>query len=237
MDFAAFGLTLRLATLTTAGLLVLATPLAAWLGAGSGWPRRTVQALVALPLVLPPTVLGFYLLMGLGPATALGRALIRLLGHPLAFTFSGLVVGSMIYSLPFAVQPLVVAFAGVDRSLVDVARVLGASPWTVFRRVILPQSRAAFLVAAVLTFAHTVGEFGVVLMLGGDIPGVTRTLSISIFDQVQDLQYGVAGRTALCLLAISFAALLVVYSRSPRNGQQAAHPGTQPGTQTGVQLG
>jgi molybdate transport system permease protein len=219
MDIAASWLTLRLATITTLGLLLLATPLAAWLSgrpssAASKWSRRTVQALVALPLLLPPTVLGFYLLVGLGPATAFGRTLIAILGHPLAFTFSGLVVGSMIYSLPFAVQPLAVAFSGVDHSLTDVARVLGASPFTAFRRIILPQTRAAFLTAAVLTFAHTVGEFGVVLMLGGDIPGVTRTLSISIYDQVQELNYSAADRTALVLVAISFFALLLVYWRS-----------------------
>jgi molybdate transport system permease protein len=232
MDLAAAWLTLRLATLTTAGLLLLATPLAAWLASDPGhrsrspWPRRIVRAAVALPLVLPPTVLGFYLLMGLGPATALGRTLIRLLGHPLAFTFSGLVVGSMLYSLPFAVQPLAGAFSGVDPALTDVSRVLGASPLQVFRRVVLPQTRAAFLVAAVLTFAHTVGEFGVVLMLGGDIPGVTRTLSIAIFDQVQDLQYTLASRTSLALLAVSFAALLLIYSRDlPHNHTR---PGATP---------
>jgi molybdate transport system permease protein len=173
-----------------------------------------VQAAVALPLVLPPTVLGFYLLVWLGPARAPGRALIHIIGHPLAFTFSGLVVGSIIYSLPFAVQPLVLAFSHVDHNLTDVAATLGASPFTIFRRVILPLSRTGFLTAAVLTFAHTVGEFGVVLMLGGDIPGVTRTLSISIYDQVQELNYTAADRTALLLVAISFMALLLVYWRS-----------------------
>lgn len=213
MDFAALGLTLRLASLTTICLLLLATPLAAWIAAGNSVPRRIVQAAVALPLVLPPTVLGFYLLVGLGPTTALGRTLIALLGHPLAFTFSGLLLGSMIYSLPFAVQPLVVAFASVDRSTVDVARVLGASPWTVFRRITLPLSRMSFVTAAVLAFAHTVGEFGVVLMVGGDIPGVTRTLSISIFDDVQELRYTDANLIAAALVAISFLALLIVYGR------------------------
>ncbi len=164
--------------------------------------------------MLPPTVLGFYLLVWLGPARAPGRALIHLIGHPLAFTFSGLVVGSVLYSLPFAVQPLVLAFSHVDRNLTDVAATLGASPLTIFRRIILPLSRTGFLTAAVLTFAHTVGEFGVVLMLGGDIPGVTRTLSISIYDQVQELNYAAADRTALVLVAISFLALLLVYWRS-----------------------
>jgi molybdate transport system permease protein len=219
MDLAALGLTLRLAAVTTLCLLILGTPLALWISGvkSASRPtlsRRIAQAAVALPLVLPPTVLGFYLLVWLGPAKAPGRLLIHLLGHPLAFTFTGLVVGSMLYSLPFAVQPLVLAFSHVDRNLTDVASTLGASPWTIFRRIILPLSRTGFLTAAVLTFAHTVGEFGVVLMIGGDIPGLTRTLSISIFDQVQDLQYAAADRTALALVAISFLALLLVYWRS-----------------------
>ena len=213
MDFAALGLTLRLASLTTLCLLLVATPLAAWIAGSSSIARRVVQAAVALPLVLPPTVLGFYLLVGLGPTTALGRTLITLIGHPLAFTFSGLLLGSMIYSLPFAVQPLVVAFASIDRPTLEVAAVLGASPWTVFRRVTLPLSRMSFITAAVLTFAHTVGEFGVVLMVGGDIPGITRTLSISIFDDVQELRYTDANLIAAALVAISFLALLVVYGR------------------------
>jgi molybdate transport system permease protein len=221
MDFAALGLTLRLASLTTLCLLLLATPLAAWIATGHTLPRRIAQAAVALPLVLPPTVLGFYLLIGLGPATALGRTLITLLGHPLAFTFWGLLIGSMIYSLPFAVQPLIVAFASVDPPTIEVARVLGASPWTVFRRITLPLSRASFLTAAVLTFAHTVGEFGVVLMIGGDIPGVTRTLSISIYDQVQELNYSAANLTAAALVALSFLALLIVYARGNRRSELA----------------
>jgi molybdate transport system permease protein len=216
MDFSALGLTLRLASLTTICLLLVATPLAAWIASGHTLPRRIAQAMVALPLVLPPTVLGFYLLVGLGPATAIGRTLITLIGHPLAFTFSGLLLGSMIYSLPFAVQPLIVAFAAIDPPMIEVARTLGASPWTVFRRITLPLSRASFLTAAVLTFTHTVGEFGVVLMVGGDIPGITRTLSISIYDQVQELRYTAANLTAAILVALSFIALLIVYGRSRR---------------------
>ena len=219
MDFAALGLTLRLASLTTLCLLLLATPLAAWIASGHTLSRRIVQAIAALPLVLPPTVLGFYLLVGLGPATALGRALITLIGHPLAFTFWGLLIGSMIYSLPFALQPLIVAFAAVDRPTIEVAQVLGASPWTIFRRITLPLSRMSFLTAAVLTFAHTVGEFGVVLMVGGDIPGVTRTLSISIFDQVQELQYSAANLTSAALVALSFIALLFVYGLGRKRPQ------------------
>lgn len=218
MDLAALTLSLRLAGLTTLCLLVLATPLAAWLASGHSIPRRMVQAAVALPLILPPTVLGFYLLEGLGPATTLGRTLIKLLGHPLAFTFSGLVVASVIYSLPFAVQPLVLGFQSVPRGLTETASVLGASPFKVFSRIILPLSRLSFVTAGVLTFAHTVGEFGVVLMIGGDIPGFTRTLSISIYDQVQEANYTAANRTSLALIAVSFVALLAVYIRS-RNMQ------------------
>lgn len=214
MDFAAIGLTLRLAAITTAMLLIGAAPIAAWIASGASLPRRIVQALVALPLVLPPTVLGFYLLVGLGPMTALGRTITHLWGHPLAFTFPGLIIGSAIYSAPFAVQPLVAAFGSVDPSLVNTARVLGASPVTVFQRILLPLSRTGLLTAAVLTFAHTVGEFGVVLMIGGDIPGVTRTLSISIYDQVQEANYAAANHTALLLLTGSFLALLLVYGRS-----------------------
>ena len=213
MDLAALGLTLRLATLTTLCLLVLATPLAAFIARANRISARLLQAAVALPLVLPPTVLGFYLLVALGPATLLGRALIRILGHPLAFTFTGLVVGSIVFSLPFAVLPLVLGFQSVDPVLTGTAAVLGASPFTVFRRITLPLARTSFLTAAVLTFAHTVGEFGVVLMIGGDIPGITRTLSISIFDQVQELNYSAANRTSLVLIAGSFLVLLALYGR------------------------
>jgi len=222
MDLTALGLTVRLAALTTVCLLLAATPLAVWLAGGQGVARRLIQAAVALPLVLPPTVLGFYLLIGLGPTTALGRTLITLLGHPLAFTFPGLLLGSMIYSLPFAVQPLVSGFAAIDPAFRETAAVLGASPWQIFRRITLPLSRASFLTAAVLTFAHTVGEFGVVLMIGGDIPGVTRTLSISIFDQVQEADYAAANRTALALLVVSFLALLVVYGRRQNRRSEIA---------------
>jgi molybdate transport system permease protein len=222
MDIAALGLTLRLAALTTLLLLLLATPLAAWLAAKHSLVRQVLQALIALPLVLPPTVLGFYLLIGMGPTTAFGRAVVALLGHSLAFTFWGLLIGSMVYSLPFAVQPLVMGFAAVDRTAVDTASVLGASPWTVFRRITFPLSRMSFITAAVLTFAHTVGEFGVVLMVGGDIPGSTRTLSISIFDQVQEMNYAAANRTALLLLLFSFLALVLLYSRSKLRQEGAA---------------
>jgi molybdate transport system permease protein len=217
MDSAALGLTLRLAALTTLILLVLATPLAAWIASAHTFPRKLAQAAVALPLVLPPTVLGFYLLLTLGPATTFGRILIRLVGHPLAFTFTGLLIGSTLFSLPFAAQPLILGFQSVRRDLTETAAVLGASPATVFRRITLPLSKASFLTAAVLTFTHTVGEFGVVLMLGGDIPGLTRTLSISIYDQVQDAQYAAANRTSLLLIAFAFLTLLLLYARQSRS--------------------
>src|ERR1700736_2762955 len=189
MDFEALWLTLRLAVGTTAILLVLALPLAWWIASGRGGGRALVQAVVALPLVLPPTVLGFYLLVALGPLTAPGRMLIRVLGHPLAFSFAGLLAGSILYSLPFAVQPLAAGFSGVDRGYTEAAAGLGARPGKVFLTVVLPMTRASLLTSAVLTFTHTVGEFGVVLMLGGNIPGATRTLSIALYDRVQEFDY------------------------------------------------
>lgn len=213
MDFEALWLTLRLAASTTAILLVIALPLAWWIASGKGAGRAVVQALVALPLVLPPTVLGFYLLVMLGPLTAPGRMLTRIFGHSLAFSFSGLLVGSVLYSLPFAVQPLVAGFGVVDRGYVEAAAALGASPWRTFWSVVMPLARGSLLTSAVLAFTHTVGEFGVVLMLGGNIPGATQTLSISLYDQVQDFHYKAANQTALALVAVSLAALIVIYSR------------------------
>jgi molybdate transport system permease protein len=221
MDFEALWLTLRLAVGTTVILLAVALPLAWWIASGRGAGRALVQAVVALPLVLPPTVLGFYLLVALGPLSAPGRLLVRVLGHPLAFSFSGLLVGSVIYSLPFAVQPLVSGFAAVDGAYVEAAAGLGASPWRTFWSVVLPLTRGSLLTSAVLAFTHTVGEFGVVLMLGGNIPGATRTLSISLYDKVQEFNYAAANRTALVLVAVSLAALLLIYSRrgGPRRGE------------------
>lgn len=213
MDIQALLLTIRLAITTTAILLVVAMPLACWIAFSRTRWKSMVEATVALPLVLPPTVLGFYLLIALGPATALGRWITHLIGHPLAFSFGGLVVGSAIYSLPFAVQPLVAGFTAIPMDLLDAAAVLGANPLRIFLRVILPLARASVLTAAVLSFTHTVGEFGVVLMLGGNIPGLTRTLSISLYDQVQDFQYAQANRTALILVVISFLALVAIYAR------------------------
>src|SRR5450756_308618 len=211
MDAEALWLTLRLALSTTAILLVLALPLAWWIASGRGWIRAMAQAVVALPLVLPPTVIGFYLLVALGPLTPPGRLLIRLLGHPLAFSFTGLLVGSILYSLPFAVQPLVAGFAGVELGYLEAAAGLGASPGRIFLTIVLPMTRASLLTSAVLACTHTIGEFGVVLMLGGNIPGATRTLSISLYDLVQDGNYSAANRTALVLMPFSMVALMAVY--------------------------
>jgi len=213
MDTQALWLTLRLALSTTAVLLAIALPLAWWIASGAGGIRAVAQAIVALPLILPPTVLGFYLLVAMGPLTAPGRLIIRLLGHPLAFSFAGLLVGSAIYSLPFAVQPLVVGFRAIDPALLEAAATLGAGPLRVFRTVALPLARPSIVTAAVLAFTHTVGEFGVVLMLGGDIPGATRTLSIALYDQVQDFNYAAANRTAGMLLAFSLLTLAAIYWR------------------------
>lgn len=206
MDFVALFLTLRLATVTTLLLLALALPLAHWLaGTHRRW-KVMVEALVALPIVLPPTVMGFYLLVLLGPQTALGRGITHLLGHPLAFSFSGLVVGSVLYSLPFAVQPLAAGFAAIDPALREAAALLGSGRWETLWRVELPLTHGPLLAAAVLTFAHTMGEFGVVLMIGGNLPGATQTLSIALYDQVQDFSYTQANHTALVLLGVSFTA-------------------------------
>jgi molybdate transport system permease protein len=213
MDTQALLLTLRLALATTAVLLAMALPLGYWLATTHTWAGQSVQALTALPLVLPPTVLGFYLLVLLGPQTLPGRLFASVLGHPAAFSFSGLLIGSVIYSFPFAVQPITAGFAAIDPQMLEAARLLGAGPLAVFRRVLLPLSRRSLVTAAVLAFAHTVGEFGVVLMIGGGIPGSTRTLSIVIYDQVQDFAYAAANRTALLLLGFSFTALLGVYLR------------------------
>ena len=171
---------------------------------------------MGLPIVLPPTVLGFYVLVALGPHSPLGHWWRSLTGHTLAFTFEGLVIGSILYSLPFAVQPFAASFAAVDRRLLAASATLGASRWRTFLRVILPLSLPGVVTGIALSFAHTMGEFGVVLMVGGNIPGVTRTVSIEIYDQVQALNYHTANQTALVLLAISFTALCVVYALNRR---------------------
>jgi molybdate transport system permease protein len=214
MEAEALWLTLRLAGATTVVLLVVALPLAWWISQGRGFGRAVVQALVALPLVLPPTVIGFYLLVGLGPLTGVGRFVAGVLGHPLAFSFAGLLVGSMVYSLPFAVQPLVAGFQGIERGYLEAAAGLGVSPLRTFMSVALPMARVSLLTSAVLTFTHTVGEFGVVLMVGGNIPGVTRTLSIALYDRVQDGDYAGANGVALVLVGISLVALVIIYVRA-----------------------
>lgn len=218
MDWQAFALSLRLATVTTVILLAVAVPLAALLVLGRGRWLPALEALATLPMVLPPTVLGFFLLVLLGPRTAFGRGIAALLGHPLAFSFDGLVVGSAIYSLPFAVQPLVAGFASVDTAMVDAARLLGAGPVRLVSSILVPLARRSLLAAVVLSFLHTVGEFGVVLMLGGDIPGATRTLSIVLYNQVEIFDYAAAGRTAAILLGLSVLALAAIYSLSQKRG-------------------
>ena len=222
MDWQAFALSLRLAATTTVILLALAVPLAAWLVLGQSRWRGVAEAVAALPLVLPPTVLGFFLLVLLGPRTMVGRGITALLGHPLAFSFSGLVVGSVIYSMPFAVQPLVAGFAAVETAYVDAARLLGAGPTRVVLSLLVPLARRSLLAAALLSFLHTVGEFGVVLMLGGDIPGATRTLSIVLYNQVENFDYGAAARTSAVLFGLSVLSLAVIYvGWRPRGGRRA----------------
>jgi molybdate transport system permease protein len=221
MDWQAFALTLKLASVTTAVLLAIAVPLAALLVLGRSRWLAALEALAALPLVLPPTVLGFFLLVLLGPRTAVGRGITALLGHPLAFSFAGLVVGSVIYSLPFAVQPLVAGFAAVEPALVDAASLLGAGSGKIVFTLLVPLARRSLIAAAVLSFLHTVGEFGVVLMLGGDIPGATRTLSIVLYNQVENFDYSSAGRTAAILLALSMIALAILYSKREKPGSRS----------------
>jgi molybdate transport system permease protein len=214
MDWQAFALSLRLSTITTLILLAIAVPLAALLVLGRSRWLAALEALATLPMVLPPTVLGFFLLVLLGPRTAFGRGIAALFGHPLAFSFSGLVVGSVVYSLPFAVQPLVAGFVSVDPSLIDAARLLGASPVRLVSTILIPLARRSLLAAVVLSFLHTMGEFGVVLMLGGDIPGATRTLSIVLYNQVENFDYAAANRTAAILLGMSVLALALIYSKT-----------------------
>lgn len=222
MDWQALGLSLRLATTTTLLLMAVAIPLAAVLVLGRSRWLALVEALTSLPLVLPPTVLGFFLLVLLGPRTGVGRLIASLLGHPLAFSFTGLVVGSVIYSLPFAVQPMVAGFGAVDSGLVDAARILGASPARIVWTLLLPLAQRSLLTAAILSFLHTMGEFGVVLMLGGDIPGATRTLSIVLYNQVENFDYTAAGQTAAILLGLSVAALAAIYGFRRQGGERRA---------------
>jgi molybdate transport system permease protein len=211
-DLIALWITLKLAGVSTVILLLLGTPLAWWMAATRWRFKFMLEAVVALPLVLPPTVLGFYLLLVLGPRGPVGGLMESLGGRPLAFTFTGLVVGSVVYSLPFVVQPLQDAFASVGRRPLEVAATLGASPLDRFFTVAVPLARPGFLTAVVLGFAHTVGEFGVVLMIGGNIPGETHVLSIAIYDHVDALEYAHAHLLAGGLLALSFLMLVGVYA-------------------------
>jgi molybdate transport system permease protein len=219
VDWPAVALSLRLATATTMILFVVGLPLASWLALSHRRGRWAVDALVALPLVLPPTVLGYYVLVALGPRSPIGHAYEAITGGPLVFSFQGLLVASVLYSLPFAVQPFAAAFAAVDPTLIETAWCLGASPLRTFARIVVPLARPGIVAGAVLTFAHTVGEFGVVLMVGGNLPGSTRTVSISIYDDVQAFNYVRAGRTAALLLAFSFVVLAMTYRLQRRSGR------------------
>lgn len=210
MDWMALRLTAELALWTTGILLVVGLPIACWLAATRSRLRMLVEAFVALPLVLPPTVLGFYLLWGLGPQSFLGSTLLQWTGRSLPFTFPGIVVASTIYNLPFAVRPFAAALSAVEPRYCEAAWCLGVSRWQTFLRITLPLAWRGILTGIVLTFAHTVGEFGVILMVGGNIPGVTRTLSMAVYDDVQSLDYASAGSTALWLLGFSFLMLCVV---------------------------
>jgi molybdate transport system permease protein len=216
MDWQAFWLTFRLAALVALVLAVLGLPIAYWIAYSRRRWRFLVEAMVALPIVLPPTVLGFYVLVALGSHSPLGRWWQAITGHTLAFTFGGLVIGSIVYSLPFAVQPFAASFTLVDARLIAASATLGASRLQTFFRVILPLSLPGLVTGVSLSFAHTMGEFGVVLMVGGNIPGVTKTVSIDIYDKVQALDYAGANETALVLLAISFAVLSLVYGVNRR---------------------
>ena len=212
MNWTAIALTLKLATLTALILLVIGLPLAYWLSFSRWRWKFLVESVVALPLVLPPTVLGFYILVAIGPHSPLGRFYTSLVGHPLPFTFEGLLFASILYSLPFAVQPFATAFDQVERRLIEASWTLGVSRVKTFFKLIIPLSVAGVVTGLVLSFAHTLGEFGVVLMVGGNIEGETRTVSIDIYDEVQALNYAGAAKTALFLLAVSYGVLLAVYA-------------------------
>jgi molybdate transport system permease protein len=216
MDVQALILSVRLALVVSTALLVIGLPVAYWLTMSRWRWKFLVESVVALPLVLPPTVLGFYVLVAIGARSPLGRLWSRWFGHGLAFTFEGLVIASILYSLPFAVQPFTAAFSQIDRRLLEASAILGASRWRTFRRVILPLSVNGVVTGVVLSFAHTIGEFGVVVMVGGNLPGVTRTVSIAIYDDVQALNFARANMTALVLFAFSGLVLALVYALNRR---------------------
>ncbi|MDP5237964.1 molybdate ABC transporter permease subunit [Uliginosibacterium sp. 31-16] len=221
-DWSAIWLTLKLASTVTVLLLILGTPLAWWLARTHSRLRGAVSALVSMPLVLPPTVLGFYLLLVLGPHGPVGQLTQALGIGLLPFTFTGLVVASTFYSLPFVVQPIQNAIEAIGPRPLEVAATLRARPWDTFWSVVVPLARPGFLTAAVLGFAHTVGEFGVVLMIGGNIPGVTRVISVQIFDRVEALEYAQAHWLAGGMVAFSFAVLLLLYTLNPDARRKAA---------------
>ena len=214
----ALYLSLKLALCVSAILLACGIPLAYWLSNTQWRGKFLLESIVALPLVLPPTVLGFYLLVAMGPRGLLGRLWQTVFGHGLAFTFGGLVIASVIYSLPFAIQPLLSAFENVDREFLHASAVLGAGRLRTFWRVILPLSIPGVITAVVFSFAHTIGEFGVVLMVGGNLPGITRTVSIDIYDRVQSLEYAQANQLSLALFGISFTVLAIVYGINRKVG-------------------
>lgn len=218
-DLQAIWLTVRLATVVTLILLLVGTPIAWWLARSRAWWKGPVAAFVALPLVLPPSVLGFYLLVAMGPDGPVGQLTEALGIGRLPFTFWGLVVASVFYSLPFMVQPLQTAFEGIGERPLEVAATLRASPVDAFLTVALPLARPGFLTASILTFAHTVGEFGVVLMIGGNLPGATRVASVQIYDHVEAMEYAQAHRLSAMMLIFSFLVLLVLYVRRPSAGK------------------
>ena len=211
-DILALTLTFKLALVTTLLLLLISTPLAWFLSRWNSPWRALFESVIALPLILPPTVLGFYLLIFLAPDSFLGTSWYNLTGHQLAFSFTGLVIASMIYSLPFVVQPLQLAFEKIDSATLECAEVLGASSWRRFTSIVIPSTRNSFLLASVLGFAHTIGEFGVVLMIGGNIPGETQVLSLVLYDYVESLDYDAAHRLAATLVCFSVVMLVIVYS-------------------------
>jgi molybdate transport system permease protein len=217
IEWSAIILTLKLAAISTTILLLLGTPLAWWLATTASRSKPTIEALTALPLVLPPTVLGFYLLILLSPSSAIGGFWLSLTGSTLTFNFSGLVIASVIYSLPFMVQPLHSAFESLGRAPLEAAASLRASPIDTFFSIVIPQCKRGFLTAIVLSFAHTLGEFGVVLMVGGNIPERTRVISIAIYEHVETLNYGQAHALAALLLVFSFVVLLVVYTTNKKS--------------------
>ena len=216
-DFAAILLTLELATLTTLLLLLVGTPIAWWLSRTDSWLKRPIGAIVALPLVLPPTVIGFYLLISMGPNGFFGQLTQSLGLGTLTFTFAGLLIGSVFYSLPFVVQPLQNAFEAIGRAPLEAAATLRAGPWDTFFNVVLPLAKPGFVTASILGFAHTVGEFGVVLMIGGNIPGKTQVASVQIYNHVETMEYAQAHWLAGGMVAFSFLVLLALYSSGPRS--------------------